>query len=363
MAAVLDILVQGAAIGAPLWLAALGGCLIERAGLFNLALEGTMLAGAWAGAAIGIATGSPAAAVAGAAFGGVVLSALFAVCVLAWRLDQVVTGTALNLLALGGTAVLWRAQLQTGGRVPVFVPWQVGPVALQPLAWAGLLLAPLMAFGLFRTRPGLLLRACGEGPAAARAAGIAVARVQTLALLAGGARWIQVREKRLGAGQLVREAREVVELAKKAGALVVVNDRVDVARIVNADGVHVGRDDLPAVEARELMGEEAIVGVSTHSVEEGIAAARLPVDYVAIGPVFATSTKRDAEPVVGLDAVKRLADAVDVPIVAIGGITEERAGEVLRAGARAVAVIAALYDPRRPIERNVAAMLAALETT
>jgi ABC-type uncharacterized transport system permease subunit len=185
--AVLDVLAQGAAIGAPLWLAALGGCLIERAGLFNLALEGTMLAGAWAGAAIGIATGSPAAAVAGAALGGAFLSALFAVCVLSWRLDQVVTGTALNLLALGGTAVMWRAQIQGGGRVPVFVPWSLGPVALQPLAWSGLLLAPLLAFALFHTRAGLHLRACGEGPAAARAAGIAVARVQTVALLLGGA--------------------------------------------------------------------------------------------------------------------------------------------------------------------------------
>ena len=182
------------------------------------------------------------------------------------------------------------------------------------------------------------------------------------ALLAGGARWMQVREKVLGAGELVRQTREVVELGTGAGALVVVNDRVDVAMVVGADGVHVGRDDLPASEARRWMGDDAIVGVSTHSVEEGIAAARLPVDYIAIGPVFPTSTKSDAEPVVGLDAVKRLADAVDLPVVAIGGITQERAREVVRAGAAAVAVVAALYDPRYPIDQNVASMLAALET-
>jgi thiamine-phosphate pyrophosphorylase len=109
------------------------------------------------------------------------------------------------------------------------------------------------------------------------------------------------------------------------GAIVVVNDRVDVAVLAGASGVHVGRDDLPATEVRRLMGENAIVGVSTHSVEEGIAAARLPVDYVAIGPVFSTSSKTDAEPVVGLDAVRRLAAAIDLPVVAIGGITVERA--------------------------------------
>ena len=180
------------------------------------------------------------------------------------------------------------------------------------------------------------------------------------ALLAGGARWIQVREKTMGAGGFLVQARDAVRIAHEHGAIVIVNDRVDVALMAGADGVHVGRDDLPAVEARTLMGERAIVGISTHSVEEGIAAARLPVDYVAIGPVFATSTKQDAERVVGIEAVRRLAEAVKVPVVAIGGITEERAGEAMRAGAAAVAVIGALYDPRRPADENVSAMLAAL---
>lgn len=181
------------------------------------------------------------------------------------------------------------------------------------------------------------------------------------ALLAGGARWIQVREKRLGAGELVRQVRATVARARACGALVVVNDRADVARAADAGGVHVGRDDLPPDAARRFLGPQAVIGVSTHSVEEGIAVSLLPVDYVAIGPIFATVTKRDAEPVVGLDAVRRLAAAIDRPIVAIGGIGAERAGEVLAAGAHAVAVIAALYDPRRPIEENVAALLRALE--
>jgi len=179
------------------------------------------------------------------------------------------------------------------------------------------------------------------------------------ALLTGGARWIQVREKSLGAGEILRQTREAVRIAHEHGAIVIVNDRVDVALMAEADGVHVGREDLPAIEARKLMGERAIIGVSTHSVEEGLAAAKLPVDYVAIGPVFATSTKKDAEQVVGIEAVRRLADAVKVPVVAIGGITEERAALVMRAGAAAVAVIGALYDPRRKIDENVSAMLSA----
>lgn len=180
-------------------------------------------------------------------------------------------------------------------------------------------------------------------------------------LLAGGARWIQVREKELGAGEVLKQAREAATIAHKAGGIVIVNDRVDVAMMAEADGVHLGRDDLPAVEARKLMGEKAIVGVSTHSVEEGIAAARLPIDYVAIGPVFATTTKKDVERVVGVEAVRRLSEAIDLPVVAIGGITEERAAEVIRAGAHAVAVIAALYDRRRPVSGNVAALVRALE--
>jgi len=177
-------------------------------------------------------------------------------------------------------------------------------------------------------------------------------------LIAGGARWVQVREKVMGAGELLVDAKECVRAARDA--IVVVNDRVDVAVLAGASGVHVGRDDLPAAEARRLMGENALVGVSTHSVEEGIAAASLPVDYVAIGPVFPTSSKPDAEPVVGIDAVRRLSAAIDVPVVAIGGITADRAGDVIRAGAHAVAVISALYERGRPVSENVAALLRAL---
>ena len=179
------------------------------------------------------------------------------------------------------------------------------------------------------------------------------------ALVAGGARWIQIREKLLPAGQLLAEARRAVGAARAAGAIVLVNDRADLAFAAGADGVHVGRDDLPAADARRVLGPGALVGVSTHSVEEGIAAARSPVDYVAIGPIFPTRTKPDAERPVGIDAVRALASAIPLPIVAIGGIGPDNARDVLGAGAAAIAVISALYEGRS-IEENVRCLLALL---
>ena len=176
------------------------------------------------------------------------------------------------------------------------------------------------------------------------------------AMLRGGARWIQLREKELRPGPFLAQAAVAAALARAGRAILIVNDRVDLALAAGADGVHVGRDDLPAEEARALLGAGRLVGVSTHSVEEGIAASRLPVDYVAIGPVFPTTTKKDTEPVVGLDAVTRLAGAIDLPVVGIGGIGPGNARSVLDAGASAVAVISALYGAGS-IEDGVARMI------
>jgi thiamine-phosphate diphosphorylase len=178
----------------------------------------------------------------------------------------------------------------------------------------------------------------------------------TDAMLRGGARWIQLREKDLRPGPFLLQAASAASLARACGAILVVNDRVDLALAAGGDGVHLGRDDLPAEEARILLGPDRLVGVSTHSVEEGIAAARLPVDYVAIGPVFATTTKKDAEPVVGPAAVGRLAETIDLPVVGIGGIGPGNARSVLDAGASAVAVISGLYGAGT-IEEGVARML------
>lgn len=191
----------GIELAAPIGLAALGECVVQRAGNINLGIEGMMLSGCFCGAVLGIATGSALCTTIGAIAGGGLLALVFAILVTRFSLDEVVAGTALNLLALGGTAVLWRAQLDaTHGvqKVAVFgrlsIPGlsdlsHVGPLlfAHQPMVYVCFAMAPLVAWWLFGTRSGLRLRACGEDPAAARAAGIDVERVRFAAILFGGA--------------------------------------------------------------------------------------------------------------------------------------------------------------------------------
>jgi thiamine-phosphate pyrophosphorylase len=158
---------------------------------------------------------------------------------------------------------------------------------------------------------------------------------------------IQLREKNGAAGEFYREALESVEVAHAKGVKIIINDRIDIAIATGADGVHLGQDDLPPERARDLLGERAIIGFSTHSVQEAVEALRLPIDYIAIGPVFSTSTKPDHETVVGLEIVRAVRQAIgDFPLVAIGGITDETVASVLDAGADAVAVISSvLSDP------------------
>lgn len=166
---------------------------------------------------------------------------------------------------------------------------------------------------------------------------------QVARLCEGGATFVQLREKLMSPREFYGEAREAVEVARRSGACVVVNDRADVALAVAADGVHLGQDDISPEAARRLLGDGAVIGLSTHNVRQAIEAARMDLDYVAIGPVFGTGTKADAEPVVGLEGVRRVrATLGDKPLVAIGGITRGNARAVLDAGADCVAVIGAL---------------------
>ena len=137
-------------------------------------------------------------------------------------------------------------------------------------------------------------------------------------------------------------------MARGLGVRVVVNDRADIALAVGADGVHLGQDDLDPSAARRLLGDKFIIGYSTHSVAQAVEAARLPVDYVAVGPIFDTSSKERPDPVVGLEGLRGVRAAVGpVPLVAIGGITRETARAVLAAGADSLALISALVggDP------------------
>lgn len=160
------------------------------------------------------------------------------------------------------------------------------------------------------------------------------------AFLDGGARALQIRAKTLASGPLLDLCDTVVGAARPYAALVIVNDRADIARLSGADGVHLGQHDLAPVDARQLLGSQAIVGLSTHAVSQIEAALTEPVSYIAVGPVFGSTTKDTGYNTVGLELVSRAARlAGPTPVVAIGGITLHNAASVIDAGAASVAVI------------------------
>ena len=166
--------------------------------------------------------------------------------------------------------------------------------------------------------------------------------VDTLAR--AGALLVQLRVKGLADRAWLALARATLAAARASGTHLVVNDRADIARIVGADGLHVGQDDLAGADARRIVGPDVLLGVSTHDLDQLAVAARGPVDYVAIGPVFPTRTKDNPDPVVGLEMVRRARAATSLPLVAIGGITRANARDVVEAGADGVAVISDLLD-------------------
>ncbi|MFW6146435.1 MAG: thiamine phosphate synthase [Planctomycetota bacterium] len=168
------------------------------------------------------------------------------------------------------------------------------------------------------------------------------------AALGGGADCIQLREKTLGDRALLEMAHRLREITARAGALLIINDRPDIALLADADGVHVGQDDLPVDPVRAAIGGDRLVGLSTHSVDQARRAAEVGADYIGIGPMFATATK-DAGAVQGPSLVADVLAAVDIPHVAIGGITADNAPALARAGARCIAVCSAVLaadDPR-----------------
>jgi thiamine-phosphate pyrophosphorylase len=158
------------------------------------------------------------------------------------------------------------------------------------------------------------------------------------ALFAGGARLVQVRNKKSGAHEFLSQVERILSFAP-SDARVVVNDRVDVALLAGAAGVHLGQTDLPPAAARQILGPGRIIGFSTHNLEQAVEADSLPVDYIAVGPVFETSTKDNPDPVVGVEKLAIICRAVKKPVVAIGGITLDNAKAALSAGAASVAVI------------------------
>jgi len=179
-----------------------------------------------------------------------------------------------------------------------------------------------------------------------------VARGRTLpelleAVLAGGGRLVQLREKTMPLAELLPIAQQVVRRCREVGAALIVNDRADLALAIDAHGLHVGQDDLPAAHARRLLRPGMILGVSTHDPEQARRAVRDGADYVAVGSIFPTATKA-AFQLVGPELIRRVRPEVPVPLVGIGGITADNAPAVLSAGADAVAVISAICAAPNP---------------
>ena len=169
-------------------------------------------------------------------------------------------------------------------------------------------------------------------------------------LLAGGATLLQYRNKKVGARRLLEDARALRSLTLGKARLIL-NDRADLCLAAECDGVHLGQEDLSPEAARRILGDRLWVGVSTHSIEQVREADRAPIDYIAVGPVFATASKERPDPVIGLDGVRAARRATGKPLVAIGGITRANCRSVVEAGADSVAVIADLRaEPRKAAE-------------
>lgn len=183
----------------------------------------------------------------------------------------------------------------------------------------------------------------------------------TRELIAGGAALIQYRNKSGNARQMVADAREMVRVAEalygrgpKANGqrpTLILNDRADLCLVAGFDGVHVGQDDLSPEAARRVVGNQLWTGVSSHNPEQIAAAGKTSADYVAVGPVYATASKQNPDPVIGLEGVRRARELTRKPLVAIGGITRQNCREVIEAGADSVAVISdLLQDPRHAVQ-------------
>jgi thiamine-phosphate pyrophosphorylase len=170
-------------------------------------------------------------------------------------------------------------------------------------------------------------------------------------LVDAGVRLLQYRNKTASSREMLESSKLLSALLIRQSVTFLVNDRADVASLAGASGVHLGQEDLGVEEARLVIGTERLVGVSTHTLQQFQQAAATSADYLAVGPVFATSTKTNPDPVVGTDFIRRVRGLTKKPIVAIGGITLDRAAEVIQAGADCVAVISDILRAPDPGQR------------
>lgn len=177
---------------------------------------------------------------------------------------------------------------------------------------------------------------------------------QVKRLIAGGAELIQLREKHLSPAEFFDDASDAIALARDHSVKIIVNDRVDIAAALDGDGVHLGQDDLPPAEARKILGDNAIIGFSTHTLEQVREALPLPVDYIAYGPIFDTKTKQNPDATVGLSALEAVREIIgDRPLVAIGGIDGDNYRSVMSAGADSVAIISSILSDPDQIESKM----------
>jgi thiamine-phosphate pyrophosphorylase len=161
-------------------------------------------------------------------------------------------------------------------------------------------------------------------------------------VLSAGCKIVQYRDKEKSSKEMVLKAGKIAKLCKEQNALFLVNDRLDIAQAVDADGVHLGQDDMPLKVARKILGSEKVIGITAHNLEEALQAEQDGADYVGVSPIFKTDTKKDAGEPVGIELVKEVKQKVKIPVVAIGGINLENAKQVISAGADAVCVISAI---------------------
>ena len=162
------------------------------------------------------------------------------------------------------------------------------------------------------------------------------------AAVKGGVKIVQYREKKLGKEEMTEEAKKLKEICIENDALFLINDFVDVALEVDADGVHLGLEDMSYGEAREVLGREKIIGLTAHNKEEAAEFEKLGADYLGVSPVFDTATKSDAGRGMGVERLKEIVSSVDIPCIAIGGIDENNAAEVLKTGVDGIAMISAI---------------------